>query len=578
MNQIRTESLERALPAIAGIIANRTGIKVVRGEKAATDGKVICLPKFNDLSLTPTQVAKAVGLIYHEDGHILHSTFGSRLTQPVARSIENVLEDIRIEQKMMRTHPAARRYLNETVNAYVAAGLAGAERHCFAIRTEQDSEARILQAYMLYRLRHDVLRQQGVAPVLGPTAQAAKAKFSAGLMVRLDALMFEVSNCESTEDVQALSLEIVKMIKEEKEKQEEQRQQSQSSVPDAPQGAAGEGEGGNGAEPGSDSALGGLPSGVDDGDEGGNSSQEGVAHGAGGTGSGDLDSLLDMGEDELDASLGEMLAQELGELAEEHDRNSTKVTMPNIHRFTLRNGTADIAALKASINAIRTKTLQWMASVTETDDQHAKAGLMLDFTRLSEARLGGDIFVSRTEGIDLNAAVSIVIDRSGSMSCTIQQAAQAAVAAMLAFDVPGIETQVAVFPAYGNINGVYDEGVAVVKRWDEPPARLAGRIASLTTDGGTPMAEAVLFAAADIVHRPETLKLVMVVTDGDPDNVDATRAVIDRVRQSGISVVGLGIGVDPTAVFGDRFAAPLHDVRELSSAMVRLVKSSMLRH
>ena len=135
------------------------------------------------------------------------------------------------------------------------------------------------------------------------------------------------------------------------------------------------------------------------------------------------------------------------------------------------------------------------------------------------------------------------------------------------------------FPVYGD-NGNDcddDEGVAVVKHWEETPRALAKRIGSMSVDGGTPMAEAILHAGACILPRRETLRLVMVVTDGNPNELSATQDVIEVLRKSGISVVGLGIGVDPSRVFGSRYSATLSSTTELAGNMVKLVRAAMSR-
>ncbi len=38
---MRAQSLDRALPAIAGFIADRTGIPIIRGDRAMTDNQAI---------------------------------------------------------------------------------------------------------------------------------------------------------------------------------------------------------------------------------------------------------------------------------------------------------------------------------------------------------------------------------------------------------------------------------------------------------------------------------------------------------------------------------------------------------
>ena len=88
------------------------------------------------------------------------------------------------------------------------------------------------------------------------------------------------------------------------------------------------------------------------------------------------------------------------------------------------------------------------------------------------------------------------------------------------------------------------------------------------------MAEAILYAASDVIRREETLKIVLVVTDGDPNDRAATKYIIDRSRADGITVVGLGIGVDTSPVFDPQYAATIHDIGELSSSMVKLVKAA----
>jgi Mg-chelatase subunit ChlD len=283
-----------------------------------------------------------------------------------------------------------------------------------------------------------------------------------------------------------------------------------------------------------------------------------------------LEQLLSMSDQDVQEDLGEMLQNALNAAANAEDCTGVRLSVPNVHKARLAAGKVDMAVLRASVNATRTRTLQWMSSVADGDVAHSRSGMKIDSSRIWQGRLGGSIFVREDEGIDINAAVSIVIDRSGSMSGIIGHAAQAAVATMLAFDVPGMKTQVSVFPW---LNGG-EEGVAIIKHWNESPSQLASRAASLTTDGGTPMAEAILFAASDVVRREETLKIVLVVTDGDPNDRAATKYIIDRARADGITVVGLGIGIDPSPVFESRYAASINNIGELSASMVRLVKAA----
>ncbi|WP_126448163.1 VWA domain-containing protein [Sulfuricystis multivorans] len=598
---MRAQSLDRALPAIAGFIADRTGIPIIRGDRAMTDNQAIYLPRRrSEIDLTERDLVESVAYLYHEAGHMLYSNFSLQATNPLQRAITGILEDIRIENLVMGRFPAARRYLSRLVGIAVEDGVDG--QRGFPALDGSESEASILQRYMMYRLRHEVLRQEPIAELSAGAIKVAQQRLPAGMLTRLDALMFQVTDCASEDEVFELAAAIIQMIKEEREKEQEQKRQQQQKQqqqqqsgqqdgqdddqqqgPSSGDPAEGDEEGGQGGQQGQadqDSESGGQgssQSGSSKGEEGEASSQS--ARGAGGTGSGPdmeqaLEQLLNMSDQDVEEDMGEMLQNAINAAANA-EGDGIHVLMPNVHKAHLGAVPVDMAQLRASVNAIRTRTLQWMSSVAEGEVSYSRSGMQIDSSRIWQGRFGGAIFCREDEGIDINAAVSIVIDRSGSMIYAISDAVQAAVATMLAFDVPGLKTQVTVFPWYGENR---DEGVAVIKRWDESPKQLAGRVASLSTDGGTPMAEAILFAASDIVRREETLKIVMVVTDGDPDDREATKYIIDRTRADGITVVGLGIGVDTSQVFDSRYAATIKDIGELSASMVKLVKAAFKDH
>ena len=601
---MRAQSLERALPAIAGFIADRTGIPIIRSDRAATDDVAIYLPRRrSEIDMTEQELVRSVAFIYHEVGHMKHSNFKLAATNPLQRAITGVLEDIRIEHLVLGKYPAARRYLSRLVGMMVedaANGGAG-----FPPLDGSESEATILQRYMLYRLRKEVLRQAPIAAVATSVIAVANARFPRGMLTRLDALMFQVTNCTTEDDVFELADAIISMIKEEKEKEQErerQQQQQQSGDEDANEQAQQQGPASGDQDDGRQQGQASGSDGDEDGEEGGqqqgqpgDSSKSGDAgqsqsgssqeennaaftqsgQGAGGSGSDDgmdaaLDQLLNMSDQDVEEDLGEMLQNALNTAASNEGYGGACIQTPNVHKARLRTVPVDMAQLRASVNATRTRTLQWMSSVAEGEVVHSRSGVMIDSSRIWQGRFGGNIFIREDEGIDINAAVEIVIDRSGSMSHLIGQAAQAAVATMLAFDVPGLKTQVSVFPWYNS----GDEGVAIVKGWDESPKQLAGRIASLTTEGGTPMAEAILFAASDVIRREETLKIVLVVTDGDPDCRETTKTVIERARADGVTVVGLGIGVNVAPVFDAQYAATITNIGELSASMVKLVKAA----
>jgi cobalamin biosynthesis protein CobT len=67
------------------------------------------------------------------------------------------------------------------------------------------------------------------------------------------------------------------------------------------------------------------------------------------------------------------------------------------------------------------------------------------------------------------------------------------------------------------------------------------------------MAQALWYAAAELLACREQRRLVMVLTDGAPDDATEVLRLLALCRQAGIETVGVGIGIDighlfPTAI------------------------------
>jgi len=592
---MKAAALQKALPVVVGIIADRTGVEVKTGAAACTDGNVVYLPPL-PLNLEEEDFIRTIGYVYHECGHVEDTDFSIPFASPLQRSIANPLEDIRIERRRMARSPGAKRYLNRMVEILTQRGLEGKPESFGLIPADESVPvANVFQAFLLYKLRHDVLGQVAIKPLL-ETAEAAMERFPKGMRTRLEALMFEIEQCENTADVFALTDEIIRMIEEEEQREEQQNQSpdgesddegpsgSSSNSDDAPMNDGGQhGTGGDQVDDsrcdqGQDLSSGSHNhGGNDDSDDQEQEDQVGGSKGSGAGGSSILKELLSMQDKDVMETLDEMLQKSLDQVSRQAARSGQVIISANVHPMRLPNKQADTSRIKGSINAIRVKTLAWMSSVSECDTQLVHTGKQLDYSRLYQARFGGPMFARTEEGIDLNANVSILIDRSGSMDQRIQLAAEAALATLLAFDIQGISTQVATFPVAGIVNGYRDDdGVAVIKGWNESPRYLGGRIQSLSTDGSTPMAQAILWAACDLLKRDEESRhVLLVVTDGDPDDVEATSEVIELARASGVHVLGLGINSDTKPLFGTKCSAVISEIKELAGSMIKLVKHAM---
>ncbi len=66
----------------------------------------------------------------------------------------------------------------------------------------------------------------------------------------------------------------------------------------------------------------------------------------------------------------------------------------------------------------------------------------------------------------------------------------------------------------------------------------------------------------------EERKVIIVVTDGDPDSRSAAQAIIERCKASGIELIGIGIGHSIGHLFD--VAIRVDDVRQLRGELFRI--------
>jgi cobalamin biosynthesis protein CobT len=84
------------------------------------------------------------------------------------------------------------------------------------------------------------------------------------------------------------------------------------------------------------------------------------------------------------------------------------------------------------------------------------------------------------------------------------------------------------------------------------------------------MAEAMGYAATELLLRPEERRLLLVLTDGMPDSTLAVRDLLGRCRDSDIEVVGIGILTDVGRLFP--VAVEVAEVGDLKRTLFRVAE------
>jgi cobalamin biosynthesis protein CobT len=88
------------------------------------------------------------------------------------------------------------------------------------------------------------------------------------------------------------------------------------------------------------------------------------------------------------------------------------------------------------------------------------------------------------------------------------------------------------------------------------------------------MTEAIWFGAASLLRCREPRKVLMVITDGQPNESLSTLELLQRCRESGIETVGVGLGLDVSHLFP--IAITINDLSELRAQLFELSKAVLL--
>ena len=176
---------------------------------------------------------------------------------------------------------------------------------------------------------------------------------------------------------------------------------------------------------------------------------------------------------------------------------------------------------------------------------------------------------ARVPGV--SAAVSVLLDRSGSMEDQIGRATEVTYALALAMErINGVQVSVDVFPGtHSNIEPVLEFKQHV---------RSAKEILqTLRASGGTPTGSALQFRLPVLLRASVEKRFMFVITDGRPNASEYPLAsqMIEMATESGVHLIGIGIGIE--ADVGSLFPCHLtvETADELPRALEVLFKSDI---
>nr|WP_281041256.1 VWA domain-containing protein [Shewanella xiamenensis] len=196
-------------------------------------------------------------------------------------------------------------------------------------------------------------------------------------------------------------------------------------------------------------------------------------------------------------------------------------------------------------------------------------GKSISSSRLASVGVGNSkVFDSETIHRSPNAAIALMVDKSGSMTeADMIMANSVAYSLSTALDgIHGVESMVGYYPVLDNSSSGYK--VAVVKPFGEKTSQAAF---NMNSDLGTPTAEAITTAVSYLLTRSEPRKLLFVITDGDPNSQSQTEEAIADALALGVKVFGIGIKSSVSG-FSESDFQVIHSTDELVNALTKGLK------
>lgn len=303
-----------------------------------------------------------------------------------------------------------------------------------------------------------------------------------------------------------------------------------------------------------------------------------------------IDALNDIisGNAELpNSDAGDALAEKLGKQSED-DQASGKVKASDYTTDSKVNSAITYRSLKG--NSLGAKTLHRIADTQSVFVRQRLQGLIAAKQRKVVSRKSagkrmignagtrmaqGDYKVFRQELTRklTNTAITILLDDSGSMKNEKGQVAASATLALIKALEPinFVSTSVETFGTESSSNIVYK-----VKDFNESANQCADRLSEHLAYGGgyTPLLTGLWSGLRSISQRKEARKILIVITDGEPDQRTQCTELINRIRTSdGVEVFGIGIGDANTLVkplFGEQYAVSIKKIDQLASEIFKL--------
>lgn len=577
----------------SSVFGRKKSVDVVfKGDGAATNGKTIYLPSLNQSAeVTEKQASIMRGYVDHEAGHVRHTDFEAlqefgeecaKTNNKLLKSIHNACEDVWLEKRVVDEYPGALDNLSATTKSVNDAFLKA--RKDGDVTDEMLSDDKFISAVSI--------TWEGRKDYPEPSSQQCIDLLPKDIQERLPKWVASIDQCTSTKDV----ITLAKII--EKEVRDAHEEKNPTTKPTNPSDKGDEGDGSEGDKPRGDGSgddpneCSGQPSTQDVGD----GDEDAESNG----GSAKSDDSKDDVEKDVNELVGNDHVEDSSDTATENVYDNFDVTevvskeiveshatsyrdelsyrpyttekdtfRTSKNFYKLRSGDAHsynekLSRMSGDVNVMRRKLERALMSKDNRDWDGGREDGRLDTRRFVGAFNGRqDVFKKREPRAEMDTALTVLIDLSGSMGGSkIRIAEQCAIALAEAVDKTGVAYEVLGFTQDGRADDypVQPNGDAysrysplhtyVFKNFEQRLFECKGSMSSIynCATGQNADGESLMYAYARLKARQEKRKVFMVLSDGQPasdgDYVQGhyyLQKVVQDIIKDGTDVVGIGI-------------------------------------
>lgn len=535
----------KALPLLASMLGDKLGVKVVIGSRqtACTDGGTIYLPSL-PINAPEQLIGLINGYLDHEAAHIRYTDF-DQLHQAGMSALEyhvcNIFEDWRVEKTIVGRYPGCYEHFVWLI------------RYLFININEIEEKAGedISPAFSILNFALLVVRSWTVSEIHQLSEKEARviSNHWPGLADKLNELLSQVKeNCQSTFDSINFAKKFVGIIKQyiqnigkHQTNRKEKKLQKRSSV--LPYSGTSE----DNFESQKNSLDKEVKSDLDEKKQ-------------------LLKSLIKIKKRDLPVGFDNRIAQAIGDNTHNTAQEAGVATEAYIDTSPLPAPL--ISDALATSLAMRTRLqahLQSRVLKRICPSRHGKmSGQLLHRVSVLDSRL----FRKNVEVGGVNTAIHLLLDISGSMANRISLATSACYSVAYALSaIAGISIAISVFPADHSTD---QPTVCSLVGHGE---RLSTKL-SVQTGGSTPLTEALWWVAKKLVPRFEHRKLVLVITDGSPNDFMTASETIQALEKMGIEVMGVGIKVSILHQLFSNFET-ISTIQELAPAMFTMLQRTL---